>query len=42
MKIRILINEVNFMGEKFFMVKIDFELDLKFEIFDKLDKIMLV
>lgn len=42
MKIRILTNEANFMGEKPFMVKTDLELDLKLEISDKLDKTMSV
>lgn len=40
MKTRILTNEANFMWEKPFMVKTDFELDLKLEISDKLDKTM--
>lgn len=40
MKIRILTNEANYMGEKPFMVKTDLELDLKLEICDKLDNTM--
>lgn len=40
MKIRILTNEANFMGEKPFKVKTDLELDLKLEICDKLDNTM--